>query len=126
MARCLARQRKAGSVSRKWPFHPKYLGLAFAVLFFTVAVGLVYVEMGAAPLDVPFWSAVRTLLAILGGSGFTAWLSMSIYEYVTERGQERSWRRQFALDLVKEIYGPMHDEIMRYLDRVRAHITSFK
>lgn len=114
------------TVPRVWPFHPKYLGLGFAVVFFALAVGLVLVETRAPPLDAPFWSAVRTLLAVLGGSGFTAWLSMTIYEYVSERGQERNWRRQFALDLVKEIYGPMHDEIVRYRNRLKEHITSFK
>lgn len=111
---------------RKWPFHPKYFGLLTAFVFFALALGLVPYEAAGAPEQALFFTAVRTLFAFVGGAGFTAWLSMSIYEYIGERTQERAWNREFAVRMVTEVYGPIYDDLRRNLDRTRVHLAAFK
>ncbi len=103
---------------QKPSLHPKDKGLIFAVVFFGALMSTVLFEQ-LRPDQGLFLSTLRTLFAFLGGSGFTAWLSMTIYEYITRENQKREWSRQFRVELVKDIYGPVFDEMKRNLEIVR-------
>ncbi len=99
----------------EWPFHPKYVGALTALVFFGLAIAAISYESGAEAAgqrgQVVYWAAWRTLFAFVGGAGFTAWLSMTVYEYVHWRGQDREASREFFVSMVKDLYGPIYDEI---------------
>lgn len=105
--------------------HPKYIGMVVAVVFFGASLATVPLET-LRPEQGMFLSALRTLFAFLGGSGFTAWLSMTIYEYITRESQNRGWQREFAVELVREVYGPVFDEMKRNLEIVGEHFSKAK
>jgi len=111
-------------VGRRWPFHPKNLGLAIALICFPAAILSAPIEQTIAAEFVPYISALRTVLAFFGGAGFTAWLSMSTYEYIHEKSQRREWDRQFALEKVREFYGPLYDELQSNLLLLRRDFTT--
>ena len=96
--------------------HPKWYGLGIAAAFFLLALWTLTVEATLIP-DQPgqalFYSGLRTLFAFLGGAGFTAFLSMHIYQYVTSQNQVRGWEHEFDVDKVREVYGPLYDELKR-------------
>ncbi len=102
--------------------HPKYIGVVVAVVFFGASLATVPLET-LYPGQGLFLSALRTFFAFLGGSGFTAWLSMTIYEYITKENQKRGWQREFAVELVREVYGPVFDEMKRNLETVGEHFA---
>jgi len=99
----------------EWPFHPKYVGALTALVFFGLAIAAISYESAAEAAgqrgQVVYWAAWRTLFAFVGGAGFTAWLSMTVYEYVHWRGQDREASREFFVSMVKDLYGPIYDEI---------------
>ncbi len=93
-----------------------------AMAFFPLALW-----MGAAPPDrTLFYSTLATIFAFLGGSGFTAWLSMTIYEYITRESQKRGWKHEFDIDLVKEIYGPIHNRLRWVREILNVHFSGVK
>lgn len=104
----------------EWPFHPKYLGLGTAFVFFALSLWIVRYEISATPTEAAAWAALRTIFGFLGGACFTAWLTMSIFEYVGRRNQEREWKRSFSVDMVKEIYGPIYNELRSNLTRMES------
>ena len=104
-------------MSNGWPLHPKNFAMIMAVVFFAILIALVVCESGLP--QPPSWYLTGTaILSVLGGSCFTAWLSMSIYEFITKQEQERRHKREFDVDLVKTLYGPLYDELMRVRDRL--------
>jgi hypothetical protein len=88
------------------------------VTFFALTVWAAVSESTSPPKDVPLWTALKTVFAFLGGSGVTAWLSMSIYEFITSRNQERGWKHAFDVDKVRETYGPIYDEMRMNIERL--------
>lgn len=106
----------------RWPFHPKNLALFTAIIFFALALWTISME-SANPPDALFWSSARTFASFLGGAGFTAWLSMSVYEYITVRAQDLAFRRQFASDMVRNLYGPVYDELIANLERMDSDMS---
>ncbi len=108
-----------------WPFHPKYVGLIIAVIFL-LALFLTFLYEPLAVGDPGFLVTLRTFLAVFGGSGFTAWLSMTIYEYITRRTQRAGWKHQFDVDKVREVYGPVYNEMRRNLELLTVHFSNVK
>ncbi len=82
-----------------------------AIVFFGLLVVTSYIESGL-PAQPAWYLTVTAILGVLGGSCFTAWLSMSIYEFISNQGQERGYKREFDVDLTKNLYGPLYDELM--------------
>ncbi len=96
--------------------HPKWYGLGVAAVFFLLALWTLAVEatlIPEQPGQALFYSGLRTLFAFLGGAGFTAFLSMHIYEYITSRNQVHGWKHEFDVDKVRQTYGPLYDEMRR-------------
>ena len=100
-----------------WPLHPKNFAIIMAVVFFA---SLLLISFAASGLPQPpsWFVTITAILGVLGGSCFAAWLSMSIYEFITREGQDSKHAREFAVDLVKTLYGPLYDELMRTRDRL--------
>ncbi len=100
-----------------WLVHPKNSAMFLAAVFFFV---LLLVSVAASGLSQPpsWLLTVTAILSVLGGSCFAASLSMRIYEFITKQGQEDKYNRDFAVDLVKTLYGPLYDELMKARDRL--------
>ena len=109
-----------------WPFHPKYVGAIIAVIFLSALLLTFVYEQTLAVVDTGSFVALRTFLAVFGGSGFTAWLSMTIYEYITRRTQRAGWKHQFDVDKVREVYGPVYNEMRRNLELLTVHFSNVK
>src|SRR3989442_14326230 len=94
----------------EWPFHPKYVGALTALVFFGLAIEAISFESAAEAAgqrgQVVYWAAWRTLFAFVGGAGFTAWLSMTVYEYLQWRGQGKEGRRGVLGNMGKGTFGP--------------------
>ncbi len=104
----------------EWPFHPKYLGVLIAAISFSAFFFFLIYEPAALPPE------LAALLAVLGGSGFTAWLTMTIYEYITRRTQRAGWMHQFDVEKVREVYGPVYNEMRRNLELLTDHFSVVK
>lgn len=103
-----------------WPFHPKYVGALIAAVFLSAFFLTFVYEPPAFPAE------LRALLAIIGGSGVTAWLTMTIYEYITRKTQRAGWKHQFDVDNVREVYGPVYNEMRRNLELLTLHFSPVK
>ncbi len=104
----------------EWPFHPKYVGAIIAAVFLSAFFLTFVYELPS------FFSDLRPLLAVIGGSGFTAWLTMTIYEFITRRTQRSGWKHQFDVDKVREVYGPVYNEMRRNLELLTVHFSQVK
>ncbi len=115
-----------GEGKDEWPFHPKHIGIAIAAVFlFAYIFTVLYERMLPVPQR-EFYSELRTFFAVIVGSGFTAWLSMTIYEFITRRAQRRGWKHQFDIDKVREVYGPVYNETRRNLELLTDHLSQVK
>ncbi len=107
--------------------HPKWHALLVAMVFFGLLAVTLVLE-SYSPGQALLYSGLRTLFAAIGGSGFAAFVSMSIYEYVTARNQEREWKHDFDLAKVEHIFGPLYDELQTKMETLRSdlHLSPLK
>ncbi len=89
----------------------------------TIVGGLWAANLGFSGRN-PEWTAISaslsTPLSVLTGIFVTAIISIYVYDYVNRQNQLRGWRHDYALSVVKEIYGPLFDETNRLIRLVKA------
>ena len=59
-----------------------------------------------------------TLLAVLVGAGITYFVQTR----TQRKTQERAWKREYTLDIIQKIYGPLFEEIDTFLRYMRMEI----